>query len=284
MRVDERGVSSELSYMGIANPTTFARESLYYISYYGYYVCNENYLVCQDEHAAEMFTRFLFFYLNKGSLIIESGGRVERAKAGAFVILDLADCPIRYYCDDMVDFYWFYASGNNLEKYCSFLLEKYGSSVISTEASAELKKYVDNIFRHIEHETVNEHYQSLQIAQCLAGLATDLGREAGTSTFSNTLRYIRGHFHEQLSLDDLAEVSGFSKSYFINEFKKEVGSTPHDYLLAYRLHEAKELLRTSRDSVELIAEKCGFNSASHFARAFKKETHMTPLKFRNARF
>ena len=63
-----------------------------------------------------------------------------------------------------------------------------------------------------------------------------------------------------------------------------VGCTPHEYLLQYRLRQSKRLLLSSDLTGEQIAEDCGFNSASHFARAFRQETDISPTAFRSISF
>lgn len=98
------------------------------------------------------------------------------------------------------------------------------------------------------------------------------------------LAYIHGHFADDISLNDLAEMCGISKSHFIRSFKRYVGCTPHEYLLQYRLRQSKRLLLSSDLTVEQIAEDCGFNSASHFARAFRQETDISPTAFRAISF
>ena len=47
-------------------------------------------------------------------------------------------------------------------------------------------------------------------------------------------------------------------------------------LLAYRLLKAKQMLLSDERSIEQIAEVCGFNSASRFARAFRKSSGISP--------
>ena len=73
-------------------------------------------------------------------------------------------------------------------------------------------------------------------------------------------------------------------SHFIRGFKLYTGYTPHEYLLSYRLRQAKQLLSTSSLTIEEIAERCGFNSASHFARAFRSAENTSPTKFRKLEF
>ena len=94
------------------------------------------------------------------------------------------------------------------------------------------------------------------------------------------LSYIHNRYAEDIPLDELADRCGVSKSHFIRSFKRYVGCTPHEYLLQYRLRQAKRLLLSGDFTVEQIAEDCGFNSASHFARAFRHETGLSPTAFR----
>jgi transcriptional regulator GlxA family with amidase domain len=54
--------------------------------------------------------------------------------------------------------------------------------------------------------------------------------------------------------------------------------------LSYRLRQSKQLLLTTALSVDQIAERCGFNSASHFARAFRNENAISPSEFRGIRY
>ena len=279
---DREGILSP-SYLGITLPTAFARETLYYIPYYGRFYCNDRYYVNNFMLLNQSFGNYVFFYILDGSLTLESRGHTTKVGAEHLIFLN-CEYPHTYYCEEHADFYWFHVNGNNIGRYYDYIYGKYGSDVIKMTPFMDIKQYVEDIFKYLDADNSNEHFQSLQVAQILAQLATGTREAELVTPFDETIAYIRKHFQRELTLDELSSVSGFSKTYFINEFKKAVGSTPHEYLLACRLQEAKKLLRTSSDSMETIAEKCGFNSASHFARAFKKETHMRPLQFRKAKF
>jgi AraC-like DNA-binding protein len=85
-------------------------------------------------------------------------------------------------------------------------------------------------------------------------------------------------------LEDLAELCNISTSHFIRLFKKQLHCTPHEYILLYRIRQSKNLLISSSYNIEDIAEMCGFNSPSHFARAFKKINILTPTEFRSVQF
>ncbi len=92
--------------------------------------------------------------------------------------------------------------------------------------------------------------------------------------------YIDQHFCEKLTLDNLAERSGFARSYFISQFKKRCGEAPYARITRLRLAKAKVLLRSTQYPVAKIASLCGFSSPNAFANVFRKDTGKTPGEFR----
>ena len=63
-------------------------------------------------------------------------------------------------------------------------------------------------------------------------------------------------------------------------FTEYYGITPSDYILKIRISAAKQLLITKDDSIARIAADCGFSSQSYFNYSFKKQTGLSPLKYR----
>ena len=65
-------------------------------------------------------------------------------------------------------------------------------------------------------------------------------------------------------------------------FKEATGETIHRYITAYRLERAKDLLSDPRQpKVTEVAARAGFADANYFARAFRKETGLSPSEFRD---
>ena len=98
---------------------------------------------------------------------------------------------------------------------------------------------------------------------------------------STSIRYAQEHFMDDLSLQDLADVSGYSLSYFKAKFKKELGLTPAGFLTMLRLEYAKKKLAGSNCSITKLAADLSFSSASHFCDVFKKQTSYTPGEYRH---
>lgn len=96
----------------------------------------------------------------------------------------------------------------------------------------------------------------------------------------NVVEYIRTHYSEPISLDDLAAVSNFSKYHLCRKFKEVTSMSIVNYILQIRIEKAKELLASgSGRHIFEIASEVGFNDTSYFNRMFKKASGVTPIEY-----
>jgi AraC-like DNA-binding protein len=93
--------------------------------------------------------------------------------------------------------------------------------------------------------------------------------------------YIRVHCSDNLSLDTVADMSGFSKFYFSKLFKQFTNVSFYKYVNQKRIDKAAELLTEPKNSVTEVALSCGFSSLSSFIRMFKIIKGCTPTEFRS---
>jgi AraC-like DNA-binding protein len=84
-----------------------------------------------------------------------------------------------------------------------------------------------------------------------------------------SVEYINDSIELNISLDELASISNLSKYHFLRVFKKNIGLTPHQYILTQRIHKAKSLA-LSGEKLSEIAQSVGFNDQSHFIKNFRK--------------
>jgi AraC family transcriptional regulator len=89
-------------------------------------------------------------------------------------------------------------------------------------------------------------------------------------------------FSCDLSLQALANESGYSRVHFVRMFRAATGYSPHNYLLNLRLERARELLKNPSRSLIDIALDCGFSSHSHLSRLFHKSVGVTPSDYRRS--
>ncbi|SPJ26600.1 Arabinose operon regulatory protein [Falsiruegeria mediterranea M17] len=73
-----------------------------------------------------------------------------------------------------------------------------------------------------------------------------------------------------------------SPSDFARVFKETLGQTPMQYVLAYRIEQAAQMMRDKHLHLGEITLACGFADQAHFSRSFKQVTGQTPRRFRAA--
>jgi YesN/AraC family two-component response regulator len=95
------------------------------------------------------------------------------------------------------------------------------------------------------------------------------------------VRYIKDNYRTDIRLAAVARESRLSPAHFSRIFKKVMSLSYRDYLNSQRITEAKDLLRTSAQSITEIATSLGFSDPTGFGRIFKKLTGHTPSAFRS---
>lgn len=92
--------------------------------------------------------------------------------------------------------------------------------------------------------------------------------------------YIDEYFADNITLEDLAKISGYSYHHFRHLFKSKYSIAPFEYIMNKRMEKAKEELSKTKFSVAQISQNCGFASSSQFSMLFKKTENMTPKEYR----
>ncbi|MNT90995.1 HTH-type transcriptional regulator YdeO [compost metagenome] len=78
---------------------------------------------------------------------------------------------------------------------------------------------------------------------------------------------------------ELAKAAGLSRSAFFERFMRNVGLAPMEYLLAWRMAMAKDLLRSRNADISDVAERVGYGSASTFSTAFSRHVGQAPGRY-----
>lgn len=94
------------------------------------------------------------------------------------------------------------------------------------------------------------------------------------------MQFISTHINEPIDTSDVVTVSGKSRAYLFQKFRKELGMGIGAYITHCRLREAKALLRYTDKSLGEISSYLCFSSQSHFQNVFKKHIGRTPLEYR----
>lgn len=94
------------------------------------------------------------------------------------------------------------------------------------------------------------------------------------------LDYIHDHYDEEINLTTLADIMHLNRHYVSRFFKDAVGMNFIDYLTAYRIEKAKQLLMKTEESITEISGTVGYIDATYFSKLFKKKVGQSPHQFR----
>lgn len=94
-------------------------------------------------------------------------------------------------------------------------------------------------------------------------------------------KYMEEHYHEKISLDQIAANMYLSSFYISKLFKSETGDTPINFLISLRMQKAKALLDEDPEcSIKSAAAAVGYDDAYHFSKLFKKYYGISPLYYK----
>jgi len=158
---------------------------------------------------------------------------------------------------------------------------------------AEVKAGVERIFaEHFNKTILKEIIIFANLIQVLAIIGKTLAEKVKSPTdeksvykgsfeqFFTLFDYINSHFTENLTLEYMASMAGFSKYYFTRLFKQVAGLSFYKYLNKKRITFAAQLLSDPERSVAEVATHSGFSTLSAFIRMFKINQNCTPTEYR----
>lgn len=92
--------------------------------------------------------------------------------------------------------------------------------------------------------------------------------------------YIREHYQENISLEEMAKLVDLNPVYLSVLFKRSTGVNFNDYLTDIRIAKAKSMLKDTNESIAAIAEQVGYANAKYFSQLFSKVVGINPTVYR----
>ncbi|RXZ82188.1 response regulator [Paenibacillaceae bacterium] len=121
------------------------------------------------------------------------------------------------------------------------------------------------------------------IAELTASITDFMNSKTATDStegIRDIIAYLDGHYFEDISLIDVATRHHIAPSYLSKLFKTVTGENFIEYVTRKRMEKACELLRSSEQKVNEIAELVGYENQRYFSQVFKKFTGVTPSEYK----
>jgi len=169
---------------------------------------------------------------------------------------DVNDLPLRERMEEIREYgkekpFLYKKIANAILEYLLLLIIKEKSSLSKSPGTEERNKTKDHVFSDKNSALVN-----------------------GVS------KYIKENYRDNISLDELQDVFGYSKNYICQKFKQEKTTTIKQYINKLKIERAKELIALDYVDLKSIANDLGFCNIHYFNRVFKEYTGFSPAFFR----
>ena len=105
-------------------------------------------------------------------------------------------------------------------------------------------------------------------------------RQAEDAEIARCQTWIAHHYNEPAPVAAMVRLSGLPERSFKRRFQQATGMSPLEYVHTLRLEEAKQMLESSDDPVEAIANEVGYEDAGFFGRLFRRQVSLSPAQYR----
>lgn len=261
-----------------ATPSAAALSLPFCMTEAGHFFARPGYLVERQRHESH-----LLLYTVGGSGKMISGGTELALEPGCAVVINCRQ--YHKYCSvgSPWDFYWVHFRGAAADAILSALYPG-RLAVIPVVDRAAFSREMEQLLARWDAGTLADSMRLSCLMHDLFCMLADAAAVPARGEFdadvAAVVEFIRGHYAEQITLDDMLCAAHVSKYYLIRRFRRVMGTTPYNYLMAYRINQAKRLLRVTPQAVSDVAEQCGFQDVSNFIAQFKKYAGQTPASYR----
>lgn len=228
-------------------------------------------------------------------LIYLASGKMTSLVIDKTVELNAGDVLIHYPGDihtytylekDKYESLWIQFSGTGVEELLKDL-GIFGQRLIKTSPDASLNYLFERIFW--EHKLKRHAYKTIEVSLVLEILssisrASEDYKESLSSAHSSQINAVlldmETNLRKNYPIERYAALLNLSVSRFAHLFAKEVGISPHKYILQLKITKASQLLRQTDMAVGEVAQFVGFQDPLYFSRIYKKSTGLTPMEYK----
>jgi len=239
-----------------------------------------------------------FQTLQKGSTIVRKKGRYDYH----FLLINSGECEVLHkgenctltsgnlvlyapYEEQRYTFLtdctslWCHFGGHILEELFDSLDMKSGVYFLTPD-----KKIFDSFSSVIQrfNQPEREKYANASLLELIYEISDAGFHETGdrSEVILPILTYLNMNYQKDITLEKLAEKSGYSKSRFSHIFSEMTGTTPIKYQNGIRLKVSAEMLLSTNHTVSEIAISCGFSDPLYYSKLFKKAYGVSPTEYR----
>ncbi|MBQ8862993.1 MAG: helix-turn-helix transcriptional regulator [Clostridia bacterium] len=233
----------------------------------------------------------MFFSVEKGAVSFELGGKTLEASEGEAVLMP---CDTEYKIsakeEAVLGFVGFEARIFTVLRILSLFdyrlfFPKESSIFAACKKISDMSAQNDFTNSRLENaiKTVSLLYASVsEITEKSLPLKTGESMMNNFASFADVLSHIGTHLSENIMQETLSGIAGLSPDSFYRQFKKVIGVSPKDYIIAERLRRARTMLVLTDLTVGEVSSAVGYDNQFYFSGLFSKKHGVSPTGYKKS--
>ena len=225
---------------------------------------------------------YYLMYIISGEAMVYNGDKYVIANEGSIIVFPPNKGYKHINKDVPISYFWVHFTGSDVPS----ILSRYGINQFPIMNKANGENKISNRFQKLfDGFSKNDKFRDYDLSALLDRLLVEIGRaisaeQSEKALFPKSIRYINEFYYKPIRITELAKMENVSMTTYNLHFKRQMGMSPTQYILALRMHSAKELLESSKLPIRDIGAMCGYDDFNFFTKVFKKYTNKSPSAYR----
>lgn len=232
---------------------------------------------------------YLIHHIVSGKGCYRIGPKKYELSAGD-TFLVYPSTEITYYADgsDPWEYYWVGFNGSDAPSILNATDFSKSNPVLLGSAQSDLiRSHLFKIYEARGSDLSHAVEMTGHLYTALALFIDSASQKAPADTYLSYVQkavdYISYHYAYPITVEDVADFVGISRSHLYRAFLEHTGKPPKAYLSEFRIRQACMLLKKSDLSITAIANSVGFDNSLYFSKVFKKYKNLTPSDYMKSR-
>lgn len=252
-------------------PSTLAKEGFFYVQETGYIKLKES-----TNSKPKQFNSYLIAYVLSGEGTLDYQDKSYHLSANSCLFIDCQSTyKLQSYTTNPWELLWVHFHGSTSSTYYAHYASQHPPVSKNFQGNA-IQEALHTLLKCNENQDIYTEIHSSKLIMDMLTLfllkntqKSDALNPELITKLKNIKSYLDNHFTEKIVLNYLAQHFFISKYHLCHSFKSYYGMTINQYIMSLRLNMVKRLLRFSENTIQEIAQICGFYDSSYLNRCFK---------------